>query len=337
MVRPLPYLLVLLVHGDYLKVEARENSRYLQAEPGPNHWGDRGGRSSSDRLERRKLQRKQLRQNTRADQESEQQSTRLTTTSATATETTPVMTTTTTDRVREIDDNDFPLMKNRELAGKNVEEADKFRSIPDLDSPAKHKRFRTKDMPVVERRKGFKNNSELQSERIKQRKNIRKEKRKMLGGEANMSSDKNFGTKKKYEEKNQMKTKLSQFVPSFSNSKHKGKRNKRKEFKMTEEKWNHSNIKDEGKSSSVRDRIELRKAKRNLVRKNMAGSEKFAKFPNNPKDLRKQKRKQNRQTYKQYSKLSRPQSQTANKMKQNHHQRQLTGYPEVEVRRRMIY
>ena len=49
-------------------------------------------------------------------------------------------------------------MKNKELyspkiARKNEDEIDKFLSIPDLDSPSEHKRFQTKDMPVLERRK----------------------------------------------------------------------------------------------------------------------------------------------------------------------------------------
>ena len=352
MVRALTYLLVLLVHSDSLEAGPRENSRYLQSQSGTNHWGTvldtegRGGRSSTDRLERRKLERKQLRQNTRAAQESQQQAAALittTTTSATTVrERTPVRTTTTTERVRKIEDNDFPLMKNRELsspkfARKNDEEVDKFLSIPDLDSPPEHKRFQAKDMPVLERRKVSKHNSGLQSERINWRKKLRKEKRKMLGGvggdggEPEVSFNANFGTKKG--DKNLMNTKLSQFVPSFSNSKHKGKMNKRKEFKMTEKKWkNHSDSKEEGKPSSVRERIELRKAKRNQVRKNKAGSKKkFQKFPKNLKDFRKQKRKQNRLEIKQFSKLSRPQSQsqTPSKWKQTLHQRQLTDNPEV--------
>ena len=357
MVRALTYLLVLLVHSDILEAGPRENSRYLQSQSGTNHWGTvlgtegtegRGGRSSTDRLERRKLERKQLRQNTRAAQESQQQAAPLTTTTTTSATTvrerTPVRTTTTTERVRKIEDNDFPLMKNRELsspkfARKNDEEVDKFLSIPDLDSPPEHKRFQAKDMPVLERRKVSKHSSGLQSERINWRKKLRKEKRKMLGGfggdrggggEPEVSFNANFGTKKG--DKNLMNTKLSQFVPSFSNSKHKGKMNKRKEFKMTEKKWkNHSDSKEEGKPSSVRERIELRKAKRNQVRKNKAGSKKkFPKFPNNLKDLRKQKRKENRQENKEFSKLS--QSLTPSKGKQNHQQPQLTDYPEVRTK-----
>ena len=168
---------------------------------------------------------------------------------------------------------------------------------------------------------------------------MRTEKRKMLGevggdrgggAEPDVSFNANFGTKKG--DKNLMNTKLSQFVPSFSNSKHKGKRNKRKEFKMTEKKWkNHSDSKEEGKLSSVRERIELRKAKRNLVRKNKAGSKKkFQKLPKNLKDFRKQKRKQNRQENKHLSKLSQSQTQAQTEWKRNQHHRQLTNYAEVK-------
>ena len=191
MVRPLIYLLVLLFLINSLEAGPRENSRYLQPQSVLDTEG-RGGRSSTARLERRKLERKQLRQNTRAAQESEQQAAPLTTTTTSATtvtERTPVRTTTTTttERVRKIEDNDFPLMKNRELsspkfARKNDDEVDKFLSIPDLDSPPEHKRFQAKDMPVLERRKVSKHGSELQSERINWRKKLRKEKRKMLGG-----------------------------------------------------------------------------------------------------------------------------------------------------------
>ena len=164
---------------------------------------------------------------------------------------------------------------------------------------------------------------------------MRKEKRKMLGGGGGggggggvpdiQNINTNFGTKKKHGNKN-LKSKLNKFVSSLTNSKLKGKKNKRKEFEMTEKKWkNHSDSK-EGKPSPVKDRIELRKAKRNQLRRNKAGSKK--KFPQSSKDFRKQKRKQNRQENKEFSKLSQSQTQTY----RNQHQRQmtdLTDYPQV--------
>ena len=265
-----------------------------------------------------------------------------------------MVTTTTTPKTetqesqRKIDDNDFSLVKNRELnspifARKNVEEVDKFLSIPDLDSPSEHRRFRTKEMPVLERRKVSQGRSGLQSERQDWRKNRRKEKRKMLGGGRDgggrggdggvqdMSFNTNFERKRKHGEQNLMKTKLNQFVPSLTNSKHKGKRNKRKEFEMTQKKWKNPSDNKEGKPGAVMDRIELRKAKRNQMRKNKAGSKKkFPKFPNNPKDFRKQKRKQNRQENKHLSKLSQSQTQAQTEWKRNQHHRQLTNYAEVK-------
>ena len=146
-----------------------------------------------------------------------------------------------------------------------------------------------------------------------------------------MSFNTNFERKRKHGEQNLMKTKLNQFVPSLTNSKHKGKRNKRKEFEMTQKKWKNPSDNKEGKPGAVMDRIELRKAKRNQMRKNKAGSKKkFPKFPNNPKDFRKQKRKQNRQENKHLSKLSQSQTQAQTEWKRNQHHRQLTNYVEVK-------
>ena len=305
MVRPLSCVLLVWLHSPLLEAvgrerrEMRENSRYLQSP----YWGAvRTGRSGQDKLERRKLLRKQQRQNTRTDDTEQHSPPPPPTTEQTETAA-PVTTT-----VR-IEDNDFPPMMNRKLNFEFEEMGeDQFARVPDIDEPAKHRRFHDVDMPVVRQWKVSKDSSGLTNQRVDWRKNERKEERKKQsngGRRANFIS--NVGHKKKYD-KNLMKTKLSQYVPDFSNSKKEGRiqtrkaiRKRQKPGKVSAEKYKGERVLSRPvRTNSVNDRIKFRKLKRNQERERERPptQNKFSKFSKNSKDLRKEKRKQKRKLIK---------------------------------------
>ena len=309
MVRTIRYVFLLWLQSHILLSDGRENSRYLQS----GDWGTvRTARSNLDKLDRRKQLRKQIRQNTRSSQEKENlQEKEALSTSTELTSTTTVISTTT----QRMEDNDILPMMNRKLdVGLHSEGRDQFERVPDIDEPSQHRRLDKADMPVVVQREVSKDGSGLKDKRTDWRKAARRDQRrkKGQGGGEQENFKSNIGLKKKYEDdqfdtKNVMKTKLSQYIPAFSNSKKEERKRRRKEIKKLR-KPQRVSVKDQTEESlswqvrpsSINERIELRKLKRNQEkeRKRLEAQNKFPKFPKSVKDLRKQKRKHKRRLVK---------------------------------------
>ena len=308
MVRTIRYVFLLWLQSHILLSDGRENSRYLQS----GDWGTvRTARSSQDKLDRRKQLRKQIRQNTRSSQDKENQDQEALSTTTELTSTTTVISTTT----QRMEDNDILPMMNRKLdVGLNSEGLDQFERVPDIDEPSQHRRLDKADMPVVVQREVSRDGSGLKDKRTDWRKAARKEQRRRKGQgrgeEENFKS--NIGLKKKYEDvqfdtKTVIKTKPSQYIPASSNSKKEERKRRRQEIKKLR-KPQRVSVNDQTEESlswqvrpsSMNERIELRKLKRNQEkeRKRLEAQNKFSKFPKRVKDLRKQKRKQKRRLVK---------------------------------------